>query len=58
MVYSMETWLYSDMNKACRDRDPRKVNTLGPMILGLYKTSSTKYDKLFRGISMDIQDFQ
>ena len=56
----METWLYSDINRACRDVDRIKVQTLGPFLKQLWSLIQTnrEYDCLYRGLVMDAEDFQ
>ena len=34
-VYSMETFIYSCLNTACREQDHNKILTLGPLCIAL-----------------------
>ena len=54
-IFSLETWLYSAVNKASRERDRSKIETLGPVAcilshaLLLAAKSRNEYPKTFPG---------
>ena len=66
-IYSMESFVYKQLNAATRDHDPAFVNTLGPMCKALYvivgsaeserpvdstSLSNFKHTDLYRGLSL------
>ena len=62
-LYSMESFIYSDINKACRNKDPLKIKYYGAFSAALSfiidnanknlkKTKRVRGVKLFRGLKM------
>ena len=62
-IYSMESFIYADMNKACRDKDKSKIKFYGAFAAALsyiiYNANKNRKDKevldqvkLFRGVKM------
>ncbi|CAF4319107.1 unnamed protein product [Didymodactylos carnosus] len=56
-LYTMECFLYKLMNKALRENDKTKVNTLGPFCYILFRSwqhTATNYAaELYRGVNID-----
>ena len=64
-IYSMESFVYSDLNKACREKDVSKIKYFGAFAAALsfiiQKANSNRVDDklqdettLFRGVKLDI----
>ena len=66
-IYSMECFIYEDMNKACRDQDKSKIKFYGAFAAALsyiiYSANKHRTDKkvtkqshLFRGVKMQLEE--
>ncbi|CAF1605791.1 unnamed protein product [Didymodactylos carnosus] len=57
MLYTMECFLYKLINKALRENDPSKVNTLGPFCYILFRSwyvdKNDYHKELYRGVNAD-----
>ena len=65
-IYSMESFVYQDLNRACRDQDTKQIQYYGAyaaalsyIIFGANQNSKDRlrgHNKLYRGLKMDLDD--